>query len=84
MTLEMRLPNVYRQHAVLEEAARPFANIPGRLVVSEYKESADWWFTLRRHDGKLLLRVLPTEGRMRLDAALVNAIRDGLATMLAV
>jgi hypothetical protein len=42
MMVEKRVPNVYRQHALLAEAARPFANIPCHLVVSEFAESADW------------------------------------------
>jgi hypothetical protein len=65
MVVEKRVPNVYRQHALLDEAAEPFVDIPGRLVVSEYAESWDWWFTLRRQDGSLFRAVLGTEGRMQ-------------------
>jgi hypothetical protein len=53
MVVEKRVPNVYRQHALLDAAAEPFMNIPGRLVVAEYAESPDWWVTLRRQDGAL-------------------------------
>jgi len=82
MMVEKRVPNVYRQHALLAEAARPFANIPGHLVVSEFAESADWWFTLRRQDGTVLQEVLPTMRRMQLDAALLTTLRGLLVTML--
>ena len=81
--VEKRVPNGYRQHALLAEAVEPFANIPGHLVVSEFAESADWWFTLRRQDGTILREVLPTMGRMQLHAALVTTLRGLLITMLA-
>jgi hypothetical protein len=83
MVVEKRVPNVYGQYALLDAAAEPFVNVPGRLVVSEYAESLDWSFILRRQDGALFQAVLPTEGRMQSDTALVKAIRDGLTAMLA-
>ncbi len=83
MIVEKRVPNVYRQHALLAEAVEPFASIPGYLVVSELAESADWWFTMRRQDGKVLQEVLPTMRRMELHAALVTTLRGLLMTILA-
>jgi hypothetical protein len=83
MVVEKRVPNVYGQHAFLDEVAALFTTIPAHLVVSEYAQSPDWWFTLRRRDGALLRTVLPTEGRMRSPEELVRVIRDGLTAMLA-
>jgi hypothetical protein len=83
MVVEKRVPNVYQQHALLDAVVEPFMSVPGRLVVSEYAESPDWWFTLRRPDGTLFRAVLPTEGRMQSHAALIKFIQNGLTAMLA-
>jgi hypothetical protein len=83
MLVEKKVPNVYRHHAVLDAAAAPFTNTAGRLIVSEYAESMDWWFSLKRQNGSMLRAVLPIEGRMRSDIDLVKVIRDGLTAMLA-
>jgi hypothetical protein len=83
MILEKRFPNVYGQHSLLDEAAEPFASIPGHLVLSEFSESPDWWLTLWRQDGTVLQVVLPTIRRMQLRAALINDIQDGLTAMVA-
>lgn len=83
MVVEKRVPDAYGQHALLDAAVERFVNVPGRLVVSEFAESLDWSFILRRQDGALFRAVLPTEGRMQSDTALVKAIRDGLTSMLA-
>jgi len=83
MVVEKRLPDVYQQHALLDEAAMPFMDVPGRLVVSEYAESPDWWFALRRQDGELVRAVLPTHGRMQPRVGLVEVIRNGVLDMLA-
>jgi|HubBroStandDraft_4_1064222.scaffolds.fasta_scaffold1096474_1 hypothetical protein len=83
MVVEKRLPNVYRQHALLDEAAGPFVNLPARLVVSEYAESFDWWFALHRQNGEIIRATLPGRGRMQEPATLVRVIQDGLRAMLA-
>lgn len=82
MMVEKRVPNVYRQHALLDQVAALFLNIPGHLVVSEPAKSPDWFFALHRRDGKLVRRVLPAEGRMHSDAALIGVIRDRVTAML--
>jgi hypothetical protein len=80
MMVEKRLPDVYSNHSLLDEALLPFREIAGHLVVSERADSTDWWFTLRRDDGELVRSMLPTRNEPR--PQLVRLIRDLLTTML--
>jgi hypothetical protein len=83
MTIEKRVPPVYFYHELLDEAVRPFADVPGHLVVSEHWHSPDWFFVLRRQGGEFVKAMLPANGRNQSPRDLMGVIREFLRTTLA-
>jgi hypothetical protein len=81
VVVEKRIPDVYRQHALLDEATTPFANYAGHLVVSELAKSLDWRLSLWRPDGEPVHTVLLAESREQSHATLVRVVRDRVAAM---
>jgi hypothetical protein len=83
MFIDKTMPDVYENHALLNEAISPFAEIPGYLVISEPTDSLDWNFVLWREDGELVALTLTGLARNELRLQLVRVIRDILGAMLA-
>ena len=82
MVVEKLVPDVYGQHAFIDEVVRPFLHTPGNLIVSEYAESVDWWFSLNRSDGTRVRRVLSRMNWLLPRDELAGLIRDGVNRML--
>jgi hypothetical protein len=82
MVIEKRVPDVYRQHALLDEAVRRFASVGGNLVVGENSDSPDWFFTLHPQAGAVRGAALTSQARMLPRTELVTVIQDLISRML--